>query len=100
MFGFRRRRTREEVMTDTESADPPESPLWTDDAIELDEEDTLDRKRFADMVAARIDACVPGQKSTVFGLVGPWGSGKTSLIKLVRKRLGVDWKISIFSPWA
>jgi hypothetical protein len=63
MFGFRRRRTTEEVMTDTESADPPENPLWTDDALDSDLDDELDRKRFADMVAARINACAPRQNS-------------------------------------
>jgi hypothetical protein len=52
------------------------------------------------MVAGRIDACVLGQKSTVFGLVGPWGSGKTSLIKFILKRLTDNWKVVIFSPWA
>jgi KAP family P-loop domain len=52
------------------------------------------------MVAGRIDACVPGQKSTVFGLVGPWGSGKTSLIKFILTRLTDNWKVAIFSPWA
>lgn len=101
---FWRSSNEESAQVDSDVADsptdPPAEPLWTDDAIESDEEDTLDRKRFADMVAERIDACVPGQKSTVFGLVGPWGSGKTSLINFVRERLGPDWKIAIFSPWA
>lgn len=97
---MRRRSKEEEVMADTESADARVHTLWTDDAIDSDNEDNLDRKRFADMVADRVDACVLGQKSTVFGLVGPWGSGKTSLINFVRKRLADDWKIAIFSPWA
>ncbi|MFV8173538.1 KAP family P-loop NTPase fold protein [Mycolicibacterium peregrinum] len=97
---FWRSSEKESAPADSDIADPPAEPLWTDDAIESDEEDGLDRKPFADMVAERIDACVPGQKSTVFGLVGPWGSGKTSLINFVRGRLGNDWKIAIFSPWA
>ncbi|BBY34587.1 hypothetical protein MMIN_26480 [Mycolicibacter minnesotensis] len=102
MFGMRfwRRRSKEEAMADMESADSTRNALWTDDAIETDKQDGLDRKRFADMVAARINDCSPGQKSTVFGLVGPWGSGKTSLINFVRERLGSDWKVAVFSPWA
>lgn len=86
--------------TETEGTETLSDPLWTDDAIDSDADDYLDRKRFADMVAARINTCAPGQKSTVFGLVGSWGSGKTSLINLVRRRLECDWKIAIFSPWA
>lgn len=97
---FWRRHNKEEAMAGMESAGPTMNTLWTDDAVESDEQDGLDRKRFADMVAARINDCVPGQKSTVFGLVGPWGSGKTSLINFVRQRLGVDWKVAVFSPWA
>lgn len=101
---FSRGRKGDETYTEVEGTNPvteaPEDPLWTDDAIDSDDDDDLDRKRFADMVAARMDACVPGQKSTVFGLVGPWGSGKTSLINMVRRRLGDDWKIAVFSPWA
>lgn len=87
-------------MTDTESTEPPLIPLWTDDALDSELEDRLDRIRFIDMVASRIDACVLGQQSTVFGLVGAWGSGKTSLIKFIRKRLTDDWKVIAFSPWA
>jgi hypothetical protein len=98
-WGLRRSRTVG-AGPDVERDDSQSSTVWTDDAIESDEEDGLDRLRFADMVAARLGACVPGQKSTVFGLVGPWGSGKTSLIKLVRNRLASDWKIAVFSPWA
>ncbi|MEN4478207.1 KAP family P-loop NTPase fold protein [Mycolicibacterium cosmeticum] len=86
--------------TETEGTETSSDPLWTDDAIDSDADDHLDRTRFADMVAARINTCAPGQKSTVFGLLGSWGSGKTSLINLVRRRLEGDWKIAIFSPWA
>ncbi|OMC39884.1 hypothetical protein A5740_26040 [Mycobacterium sp. GA-1841] len=102
MFGMKSRRSQntETVAAEVERSDPLVDALWTDDALDSDDGDDLDRKRFADMVAARMDACVPGQKSTVFGLVGPWGSGKTSLINMVRKRLGDDWKIAVFSPWA
>jgi hypothetical protein len=63
-------------------------------------EDVLDRSRFADMVASRIDGCALEQPSTVFGLVGPWGSGKSSLINLIHERLGDGWKVATFSPWA
>jgi predicted KAP-like P-loop ATPase len=87
-------------VTDTESSDASPIPLWTDDPLESELDDRLDRKRFAHMVADRIDACTPGQDSTVFGLVGAWGSGKTSLIKFILDSLTDNWKVVIFSPWA
>jgi hypothetical protein len=83
-----------------ESSDPQPIPLWTDDALDSELDDRLGRERFVEMVADRIDACAPGQRSTVFGLVGSWGSGKTTLIKFILGRLQSDWKVAIFSPWA
>src|ERR1700733_15039296 len=87
-------------VTEAESCAGLTSPLWTDDALKSEADDRLDRKRFVDMVAGRIDACELGQKSTVFGLVGAWGSGKTSLIQFILERLTVNWKVEFFSPWA
>lgn len=76
------------------------NPLWSDDPIESDEQDSLKRERFVSMVADRLNACELGQSSTVFGLVGPWGSGKTSLINLITTQLDTTWKVAVFSPWA
>ncbi|NOS01444.1 KAP family P-loop NTPase fold protein [Mycobacteroides abscessus] len=98
---FRHNRNREEALDESlEETDLPVDPLWTDDALDSDSDDDLDRKRFADMVAARINACKSGQNSAVFGLVGPWGSGKTTLINFIRARLEDDWEVAVFSPWA
>src|SRR4051812_7491024 len=74
--------------------------LWSDDPIHEAEEDLLGRTDFAALVASSLDACVAGQSSTVFGLAGPWGSGKSSLISLILGQLADDWKIAVFSPWA
>jgi hypothetical protein len=79
---------------------PPLNPLWSDNALESEADDYLDRGRFVDMVADRINSCLTGQESTVFGLVGPWGSGKSSLISFILAKLGDDWRVATFSPWA
>lgn len=87
-------------MPDTPEEAPSSNDLWSDDPIDSETKDSLKRAGFVTMVADRINACGLGQPSTVFGLVGPWGSGKSSLINLIRKKLDADWKVAIFSPWA
>lgn len=53
------------------------------------------------MVAARIDESLVRRPSTVFGLVGPWGSGKTSLLNMIRSELNAPaWVVVDFSPWS
>jgi predicted KAP-like P-loop ATPase len=76
------------------------SRLWSDDPLKSHDQDALNRGKFVSMVASRINACELRQSSTVFGLVGPWGSGKSSLINFIRAQLHDDWKVAIFSPWA
>ena len=76
------------------------SPLWSDEPIDRGEDDLLDRLRFAIRVAALIQDAGSADRSTVFGLVGPWGDGKTSLINLVEKGLPESWAVVRFTPWA
>ncbi|MDQ2873911.1 MAG: KAP family NTPase [Actinomycetota bacterium] len=40
------------------------------------------------------------EDSSVLALVGPWGSGKSSLINLVCERIGASWQVRYFSTWA
>lgn len=70
---------------------------WSDEPSSTSEIDG--RAEFAKVVSSRIGACAPGHGSTVFGLVGPWGSGKSTLIGEVRAHLA-DWTIVDFSPWS
>ncbi|WP_168404597.1 KAP family P-loop NTPase fold protein [Arthrobacter silvisoli] len=72
-------------------------PSWSDESLQ--QTDIAGRGDFARVVASRIDSCVNGQSSTVFGLVGPWGGGKTTLLKEVISRLS-NWKSVWFSPWS
>jgi len=73
---------------------------WADDPRRLVSEDEFGRATFVDLVAARLNAKPEERPSTVFGLVGPWGRGKTSLLHMVRDRLAPDWRVVDFSPWA
>lgn len=71
--------------------------LWSDQPASVS--NINGREKFAEVVSARIDQCQLGQPSTVFGLIGPWGSGKTTLIMEITDRLD-RWKVVNFSPWS
>lgn len=88
-------------MSDTHPA-PPEnnSPGWSDEPTADSAQDRLGRSPFADMVAAQMNGIAVGQPSTVFGLVGPWGSGKTSLLGMIRGQLDGTWTVADFAPWS
>ncbi len=73
---------------------------WADDALTDDADDQLDRLRFADRVAQVIRNSAPDDSSAVYGLVGPWGDGKTTLINFISNRLADPWKVVRFTPWA
>jgi len=74
--------------------------IWSDEPITSPGEDVLQRLRFATVIASRITAINLGQDSTVFGVVGPWGAGKTSILNMVRGQLDDSWRVSDFSPWS
>ncbi|WP_280264719.1 KAP family P-loop NTPase fold protein [Nocardia wallacei] len=75
---------------------------YTDIPIEKADEDRLGRSKFAAHFARRIDAA-SGGPSVVFGLAGPWGSGKSSVLNMVQRELEagpVSWQVRRFTPWA
>lgn len=79
------------------------SPLLADIAIDDPSQDRLERTPFARSLARSILG-LQGDDSFVFGLCGPWGSGKTSVLNLVIKELAsADEKqrplIVRFNPW-
>ncbi|MCD7053097.1 KAP family NTPase [Rhodococcus sp. BH2-1] len=83
-----------------------DSFLVSDAPIDGDERpDLLDREWFAEQVARRITQGGTGD-SVVFGLAGPWGAGKTSVLALIRKSLNSGdispdpWVVVEFTPWA
>jgi hypothetical protein len=71
---------------------------WSDEPLR--ETDLPGRPQFAQVVAARINAFELGAPSTVFGLVGPWGCGKTTLLTEIAGKLDDGWTCIHFTPWS
>lgn len=70
-----------------------------DNPIALPEEDTIGRNSFAQSFAKQI-LSLDTSKGSVIGVLGAWGSGKTSFINLARNELNQE-SITIldFNPW-
>lgn len=65
---------------------------------------TLGRADFLQRVWELIDEARVHSSSTVFALVGAWGSGKTSMLDWLRDRAtdasdGTPWSVIQFNPW-
>lgn len=75
---------------------------FADAEISRASQDKLSRVEFARGVARLISGIPRGADSTVIGLIGPWGGGKTSILNLVREELEVAGKFAVasFTPWA
>lgn len=77
--------------------------LVSDLEIQEITQDRLGRAPYAMRVAERIIWAGKGP-STVYGLAGPWGSGKTSFLNMVTESIkqvsGNSWSIVSFTPWA
>ncbi len=58
--------------------------LWTDQPIRGGEHDRLNFSHYADVLA---DVVLTADTPITIGIFGPWGSGKTSLMRLVSERL-------------
>lgn len=74
----------------------------SDDPISSKDEDDLGRAPFAAEIAKRL-ADVRLDRSTIVGIVGDWGSGKTSLMRMVLEHLKMVSPDAIevceFNPW-
>ena len=71
----------------------------TDQPISKPEDDVLERARFARSFAKQVLEIDRGE-GIVVGVLGPWGSGKTSFINLARLRWEeVGVKVLDFNPW-
>lgn len=70
-----------------------------DNPITLPEEDTIGRNSFAQSFAKQI-LSLDSSKGSVIGVLGEWGSGKTSFINLARNELDQE-NITVldFNPW-
>src|SRR5437868_3154512 len=75
--------------------------LFTDDPILSVEEDQLQRGQFADRVAEVCRRVHEQGESSVISLISPWGSGKSSVLNLIKGSLAKegDWIIGEYNPW-
>ncbi|PZT92923.1 MAG: hypothetical protein DI630_27940 [Gordonia sp. (in: high G+C Gram-positive bacteria)] len=87
------------------TADQPKPSLgWRDDPITTADQDTLQRAQVAQRIARLIDENHSPESSVVYGLEGPWGCGKSSVIALITTFLTKfdenRWHVVSFTPWA
>jgi predicted KAP-like P-loop ATPase len=77
------------------------SRLLGDDPVEDENQDLLDRGPFAGRVTELVEHVAGESPSAVLALLGPWGSGKTTVLHFVRRRLEGkdDWRVVEFNPW-
>ncbi|MFE4676032.1 P-loop NTPase fold protein [Streptomyces sp. NPDC056723] len=71
--------------------------------------DDLDRKRFGDHVVQVINRVRVQSESSVIALVGAWGSGKSSLLEMIKDSIddaefntdpnAREWRVAEFNPW-
>jgi len=77
--------------------------IWSDSPIKSRTEDAFDRASYAAQAATLIAASHSWEDSIVFGLTGPWGSGKSSMLAMITEELeqkSTGWSIARFTPWA
>ncbi len=102
LFGRKRASTTctTDASTHEMAKEQPESPYLSDDPIRSKTQDRFGRAPFAARIAETI-AKRADPSSIVIGLFGPWGDGKTSVLKMMEESLGPHQNaIAIrFNPW-
>lgn len=102
-----RRRPEPDVIGGLEGNDDPVPPrvlrhvgsVTADNPIRKPDEDLLGRNRAAGSFAEHI-LSLDATEGVVVGVLGPWGSGKTSFLNLARERLGARGVTVLeFNPW-
>ncbi|WP_270886891.1 P-loop NTPase fold protein [Pedococcus sp. 5OH_020] len=91
-------------MAETHSVDAHAGPgrSWlVDTALERSAEDGLGRKAFISRARELLNEIASTSDSTVIGVVGPWGSGKTSSVNMIVEGLETSrWRVKHLTPWA
>lgn len=95
-------------MTDSETESSPEAELSSantvfdpDTPIDCVEKDNLEFSDTAERITKVITTCTP-DTGFVIGIEGEWGTGKTSLVNLIRskaKNIDSDPLFALFQPW-
>src|SRR5664279_1020076 len=71
----------------------------SDNPIRKPEQDTLGRAKAAKAFGSQLKN-LDASEGLVIGVLGPWGSGKTSFVNMVRSDLASDgYLILDFNPW-
>lgn len=73
--------------------------MYNDVPINVKSEDKLHRMAFVNSLARAIKNYQTYNESIVIGLMGNWGSGKSSIINLLESELGEEVIILKFNPW-
>ena len=72
--------------------------MYNDSPIKYERQDKLNRAKFAQSVSKSIMKTRKGNNSIVIGLMGGWGTGKSSLLNLIENSI-TDVNIVRFNPW-
>lgn len=74
--------------------------MGNDRPINNNDDDKFKRGNFAQLLITQI-LSLPTGESFVFGLSGPWGSGKTSVLNMVENELSLNEHVVVvwFNPW-
>ncbi len=82
--------------------------IYSDKAIQVIEDDLLSRREFSEQLAKAISSYSSSSDKLAIGLYGKWGSGKTSVLNMVKKnisernnKVSEDEEIIVidFNPW-
>ena len=79
------------------------SNIFNDAPIKSADDDAFGRAPYAKQIANLIQNAHSLEDSTVFGITGPWGSGKSSMLAMIEKELDQgdnQWLFARFTPWA
>lgn len=86
---------------DTPRLSPTRVGVYSDDPVSSPEQDLFSRSAYADRIAEVARQCTKQVDSAVIALIGPNGSGKTSMLNFVRQRLNETQSFNVvtFNPW-
>lgn len=92
------------AVSEPDSLNLPTVTNTADAPIRSISEDRLDRAPFAKSITERIHTSRTGP-SVVFGLAGPWGGGKSSVLEMIKEILNdgqhqKEWTVVTFTPWS